>query len=174
MKQCVNCGVKKDASEFHKCGHAADGLQFRCKECRQIDFEITRDRDNARRRFVYNHAGRDRTLINQIKDVPCKDCGGKFPPCSMDFDHRPGTKKAFNMAHLAGQSEIRIRAEAVKCDIVCANCHRVRTFKRGREKALERLKASEEILNSVKQRHSNVDYFVNATPDGPSTAPSEG
>jgi len=56
----------------------------------------------------------------------------------MDFDHRPGEVKEFNLAQVMSQSRIswsRLLAEIAKCDVVCANCHRIRTWQR-RRKAL--------------------------------------
>jgi hypothetical protein len=49
----------------------------------------------------------------------------------MDFDHRPGETKRAVVTRMIGRSGLaRIFAEAAKCDIVCANCHRRRTFVR--------------------------------------------
>lgn len=72
-------------------------------------------------------------LIQAIKNVPCADCGGKFDPVCMDFDHRPGEIKVGNIARLATRSMNleTLRREIAKCDIVCANCHRLRTKNRG-------------------------------------------
>jgi len=50
----------------------------------------------------------------------------------MDFDHVRG-KKLFELsvtAILNARSMEAIEAEAAKCDIVCSNCHRIRTFTR--------------------------------------------
>lgn len=60
--------------------------------------------------------------LEKRKSVPCKVCGGSYPPCVMDFDHRnPNTKigevsRSFNSSW--GASEI------LKCDLLCACCHR--------------------------------------------------
>jgi hypothetical protein len=63
--------------------------------------------------------------------VPCCDCGQTFPQCCMDFDHRdPRTKLARVPALIANSGWARILAEVDKCDIVCANCHRLRTHVR--------------------------------------------
>lgn len=72
--------------------------------------------------------GRNRRLLERAKDVPCADCGKRYPPFVMDFDHVRGTKRA-NVSLLAGSGapEAVIEAEIAKCDIVCANCHRERT-----------------------------------------------
>lgn len=62
--------------------------------------------------------------------VPCADCGGVFDPVCMDFDHRPGTKKLFTISHgIARRTYDAVLAEIAKCDIVCANCHRIRTLR---------------------------------------------
>jgi hypothetical protein len=69
-----------------------------------------------------------REFYNKLKDVPCADCGNRFPPCAMDFDHVRG-KKEHNMGSLGNRLSIRqIKKEAKKCDVVCACCHRIRTY----------------------------------------------
>jgi len=70
--------------------------------------------------------------MNEIKDVPCKDCGGRFPPECMDFDHVRGVKR-FNIAQSIHRSWPSLQEEMDKCDIVCANCHRIRSKARKRE-----------------------------------------
>jgi hypothetical protein len=83
---------------------------------------------------------RKRGLVNDIKSsTPCADCRGKFPPYVMDFDHVRGVK-AFGI----GQATIRpvsideLAAEIAKCDVVCSNCHRERTFGPDRHDRVER------------------------------------
>lgn len=72
-------------------------------------------------------------MLNEIKSKPCMDCGGIFDPVCMDFDHRPGEVKSFNVAawrnFSANVTTAKLHAEIAKCDVVCANCHRIRTFK---------------------------------------------
>lgn len=59
--------------------------------------------------------------------MPCVDCGIQYHPVCMDFDHVRG-EKAFNLG--AGMSDglgiEKLRAEIAKCDVRCANCHRLR------------------------------------------------
>ncbi len=76
---------------------------------------------------------RIRQLLREAKDRPCADCGCRYPYYVMDFDHRPGEKKRFNLANTNSQawrSFQNIQAEIAKCDVVCANCHRERTHQR--------------------------------------------
>ena len=69
--------------------------------------------------------------LAELRDRPCIDCSGRFLPFVMEFDHRDPTAKSFEITRMLGHSGIeRILAEVAKCDIVCANCHRDRTFRR--------------------------------------------
>lgn len=72
-----------------------------------------------------------RKYINLLKDQPCTDCNQRFPSCAMDFDHIEG-KKLFNVSSLAykNRSLTNLLNEAAKCEVVCANCHRIRTYLR--------------------------------------------
>jgi len=71
----------------------------------------------------------DSALLASLRNVPCADCGGRFPACAMDFDHRDPAMKVAPVSRLVGRAtHAQILAEAAKCDIVCANCHRLRTY----------------------------------------------
>jgi len=97
-------------------------------------------RDNMRRRRLADPAGErararkyraaNKTLLNRLKSAPCSDCAGSFPPVCMDFDHRPETKKIKAVSLLMSCRTERVLAEIAKCDLVCANCHRIRTATR--------------------------------------------
>jgi hypothetical protein len=70
-------------------------------------------------------------VLDQLRSVPCADCGERFAQCSMDFDHRDPATKLARVTSMVGRAGLqRILAEAAKCDIVCANCHRRRTLER--------------------------------------------
>lgn len=61
----------------------------------------------------------------------CVECGYKKHSEALDFDHIKG-QKLFNIS-VAGQkgySWKTIQLEIDKCEVVCANCHRVRTRNR--------------------------------------------
>jgi hypothetical protein len=79
---------------------------------------------NAARRVEW------RERIQRLKSVPCADCGEVFDPVCMDFDHVDPASKEFNISEWASSGRVgwkRIEAEIAKCDVVCANCHRLRT-----------------------------------------------
>jgi hypothetical protein len=70
-------------------------------------------------------------LLDALKDRTCADCGREYPACAMDFDHRDPIGKSQAVSRMIGRAGIaKIMAEVAKCDIVCANCHRDRTYRR--------------------------------------------
>lgn len=80
--------------------------------------------------------GKKAIVIREAKDRPCTDCGVKYPYYCMDFDHI--RDKEWNI----GQDYTRIGIEVLKneikkCEVVCSNCHRKRTYERSHEKELE-------------------------------------
>jgi hypothetical protein len=70
-----------------------------------------------------------RKIIQALKNAPCMDCGGWFEPCQMDFDHVRGIKDT-DVTHMKSRSLKILLEEVEKCELVCANCHRLRTEKR--------------------------------------------
>ena len=87
-----------------------------------------------------------RTWLEAYKESsPCVYCGGFFPAAAMDLDHRPGEKKLAAVSTLVSSTRSMrvVKAEVAKCDLVCANCHRVRTATRRAEaKAAQRASRS--------------------------------
>ena len=57
----------------------------------------------------------------------CADCGYNAHAVALDFDHRPDEEKLGNIADMVTYSMTKLYDEIAKCDVVCANCHRVRT-----------------------------------------------
>lgn len=71
---------------------------------------------------------RNMGVLAKLKDVECKDCGVKYPKAAMQFDHTDG-KKPVSLVKLAstGSSVEAIMKEFSRCEVVCANCHAIRT-----------------------------------------------
>ena len=67
------------------------------------------------------------------KKSKCLDCGfsGNKYPEVLDFDHVRGSKK-FNISEFKRHTNSfkMVQEEIKKCEIVCANCPRIRTTKR--------------------------------------------
>lgn len=66
-------------------------------------------------------------LANYKLEKGCKDCGYKKHHSALEFDHIKG-KKEINIA--LAKSVGQAKKEIKKCEVVCSNCHRVRTYNR--------------------------------------------
>lgn len=67
-------------------------------------------------------------FLDEARHVPCADCGNRYPSVCMDFDHLPGHTKSFGvMNRWKDRKWNLILAEIEKCEVVCSNCHRIRT-----------------------------------------------
>ncbi|MEU1008212.1 hypothetical protein [Streptomyces sp. NPDC005890] len=62
----------------------------------------------------------------------CADCGYRAHAEALDFDHLPGAVKIAGVTRMVSERRSRdaVMAEVAKCEVVCANCHRVRTATR--------------------------------------------
>jgi hypothetical protein len=82
----------------------------------------------------YNRIERDKKqdFVTRLKTAtPCKDCKNFFPACCMDYDHLPGQPKKAGIAVMINNRKYKlpdIEIEISKCELVCANCHRIRTW----------------------------------------------
>lgn len=63
----------------------------------------------------------------------CTDCGYNGHWAALDFDHLPGTVKVDDIRSGASFGWVALLEEITKCEVVCANCHRIRTVSRGKE-----------------------------------------
>ena len=137
-KTCSKCKVSKPLSEFNYKNTAAGVHQSYCKECGK---RLTRShyRNNKRQyldRNIRTYLKR-RELVRQIKSRPCADCGIQYPFYVMDFDHREGETKEYELNRVDRMTTQALLREIEKCDVVCANCHRARTYKRRMEHSQE-------------------------------------
>lgn len=115
----------------YKGGKTSDG---HCKVCSSV-YKKRYYRVHKTERMAYQ--SKLITVKNKLKDKPCADCNRKFNPWQMHFDHLPQYKKEFQLSDL--RSEKRLIIEAAKCDVVCANCHANRTYKRLKEKYMPKI-----------------------------------
>jgi hypothetical protein len=83
-----------------------------------------------RKRVEYQQEIRAR-LADIKLERGCTDCEYRAHAEALDFDHLPEHEKAGTVSRIVSSwSWARIEAELEKCEVVCANCHRVRTAAR--------------------------------------------
>lgn len=123
MLQCRQCNHQGEFEDFVRENRSPNGRTNLCRVCQRKRNNNVR---NGRRKFY-------RQLLDELKTTPCHDCGGLYPPYVMDFDHVRG-EKMFGLSKVVNQLQDLpldvVLAEVAKCEIVCANCHRIRTYNR--------------------------------------------
>lgn len=95
---------------------------------------------------------RNQIMVNDIKrKAPCSDCGNNFEPYLMDFDHLQD--KEHDVSRMISQDYYKeqILKEIAKCEIVCANCHIVRTYAR-KSKTIYSLKYLACFVDDIKNQ----------------------
>jgi hypothetical protein len=69
--------------------------------------------------------------VRKIKEeTPCTDCGNNFPYYVMDFDHLSDKEYELSLMITQGYGMEKVQREIDKCELVCSNCHRIRTHNR--------------------------------------------
>jgi hypothetical protein len=130
MKTCFKCKKEFDISHFYK-------SQNQCKDCTKANVKRCQNLNQARyNKYKFISRDRNKEWLEKQKQVPCIDCGGEFPPCAMHFDHLPGTTKLFGISNKVSCSRARLAEEIAKCEVICANCHSIRTYERGQHDAI--------------------------------------
>jgi len=82
----------------------------------------------------------NRAKINEYKlKKGCCLCGYNQHACALDFDHRDPDQKLFNISQRVTKNWDSLLLEIEKCDVLCANCHRVRTYNEKHYKKDEQL-----------------------------------
>lgn len=129
FKSCTNCKEEKPVSDFYlsRKSRSKDGLQSWCKSCSRV----------ASNKAVKEKASRVRQFLNEYKlSKGCIDCGYKQYAQALDFDHLGN--KEFGLSYSMSKSMDKILEEIAKCEVVCANCHRVRTYNRMKENVIQK------------------------------------
>ena len=132
MKVCNKCKIEKPLDAFNRNGAKKDGRSGTCRDCQKI---YKNSHYQANKAAVYAKVvERRRMLTDKVweykSNSKCHDCGERNP-IVLEFDHLGD--KSFNVSEMPtqGYSWERILQEIKKCDVVCANCHRIRTYDRG-------------------------------------------
>ena len=155
MKICSQCNFEKCKKEFGNDKNSRDGLKPQCRECRRIEGILYRSKNkqiisNKRKLNKDNKSAYDK-IYNQINNekikirnkkiyienrvfidsykIECNGCGiSNLPPCCFDFDHINRDEKLIKVSQLSMYSKKIIINEINKCQILCRNCHRIKTW----------------------------------------------
>ena len=117
MKKCTRCKRIKLISKFYK-------NAYWCKKCFSNYYKENRQH---RINMSNSYIKRNLDFVKKIKNNSlCTKCGFDNP-IALDFHHRDPNQKSFELSgsSVGGRSLETIQEELDKCDILCANCHRI-------------------------------------------------
>jgi len=110
MKECSSCGEEKPLSEFYKRGDR-DAYRSRCKAC-LLDAQKAGYAEKMDRLMEW--AGEE-----------CERCGYDECRSALEFHHVDPSAKEFSVKQkIPTYSLAKLKQEAEKCILLCANCHR--------------------------------------------------
>ena len=130
MKKCNTCELTMDYESFGKLSKSSDGYNYKCKTCKRLyDNKFHENRSPIEKSVKYE---RQKVRLDEIRsfisdyldDKTCNKCGDNRKVV-LEFHHL--RNKDFNLAEGTKKSINTIKKEIEKCEILCANCHRVVT-----------------------------------------------
>lgn len=136
---CTKCGSEVPNDNFSYKNKKTGKRQSVCKTCTALyaNAHYAKNAETYKRTSSLSNQKirvRNKAWVHAQKvGRACVDCKGLFPAVCMDFDHREGTEKvdALSRMMITSMSSIkRMQKEILKCDLVCSNCHRIRTYRR--------------------------------------------
>lgn len=115
--------VQKD-TEIYKSSAQKRGYAGTCIECDRVPMS-SRSREHDRRLRAW--------VQSQKEGIPCSECGIVFDTVVADWHHRDPSQKLFSIScfHRITKDKTKILEEIAKCDLVCSNCHRIKTAAEG-------------------------------------------
>ena len=132
MRACTKCGELKPLEAFPPVRRGEPKLQSWCRDCfAAYGREYYRNnRDVQKSRLLRNTAARradnQTRMIEYLRTHPCVDCG-EADIVVLQFDHLSNKERNVSSMLSGGWSWYAIEQEIAKCEVRCANCHRLRT-----------------------------------------------
>jgi 5-methylcytosine-specific restriction endonuclease McrA len=98
--------------------------------CRAYAARVRAESSPERRKEINSRCRNKRkAALRELKvSSACADCGYRFHHSALQFDHL--RDKRFNISGNINLAWSRILEEVEKCEVVCANCHMMRTWAR--------------------------------------------
>ena len=134
---CVSCSSPEPVKDGSTCGSCRAKMRDRYarrKDAGPGDIQRRKtypgvDAMTGRREWRRRYLKR---VMRVAFAAACRDCGNGDLRI-LEWDHVPGRGvKAGSVGAMASSASMpRLKAEIRKCDLVCANCHRIRSLERG-------------------------------------------
>jgi len=165
MKTCTKCGLYEPQATF-------EAQRRQCVECRRkyttsylktyspAYYRANKSEVNRKGVVINRERRHDRySEIQTLKANPCTDCGKSFPYYVMDYDHRDPSTKSDEISTMVKTYVPwpKVLAEIAKCDLVCACCHRLRTYHGNNSYRTLRYEQQKAILDALKSSTPCLD-----------------
>ena len=126
-KECTGCKKTRLLIEFNFRNKSKGTYSSRCKQCTRT--AIRAHYENNKSYYVKKARKSKIAMAKWHKEYKsereCILCGEDHI-ATLVFHHRVPSKKSFAIPHgLVRYSKKRILEEMEKCDVLCANCHRI-------------------------------------------------
>lgn len=125
---CKECNKESEFSLRTKRGKLVP--QSKCRECNKR-YQKKHYKSNKHSYITKNNIYRNKNyslLLDYLRTRACKDCGNSDLRV-LEFDHLYNKKVGISKL-IRNASWETVLLEISKCEIVCANCHRIRTLTR--------------------------------------------
>ncbi len=135
MRICNRCKIEKPLDEFSFKNKERGIKHGYCKKCGR--FYLKSHYEKNKKYYLLKAYKRNKRIRSEIrkylhdylKKHPCLHCGEK-DPIVLEFDHLPNFIKTSDVSILGRNHNLNtIKEEIVKCQVLCANCHRRKTAK---------------------------------------------
>lgn len=135
MKTCIKCGLEKEETEFFFKNKKKQVRSSTCNVCsaKYAKQHYKKNKSKyVKRAQVFNKQQTEENkqkLFEYLKAKRCVDCGNDDVRV-FEFDHKSGLDKKNCVGNMIYRNCWRtILKEIEKCDVRCANCHRIKTAK---------------------------------------------
>jgi hypothetical protein len=153
MHACLSCGCNDprilEADHQHSKVHACSDYKYwayhggvealkhelakcvpLCRVCHRVKTKNERG-TTTQQSFVDRHKIIDDEKLRRGTCIVCKRQVSKESTCAFDFDHIDPSQKVISLSNLVYKSKSyfneHFRTEAQKCNLICCNCHHLKT-----------------------------------------------
>lgn len=120
-RKCKVCGQTKNLEAFANAG-VVKGVKYYRHKCIPCYSKSKQPRKDKIREWYREYK----------KQLSCEKCGISDWRV-LEFDHRDRKNKTFAIGNISGRGygKETVLKEIAKCRVLCANCHRIKTFEEG-------------------------------------------
>lgn len=131
-KICSKCKTSKILDEFQFRNKDKGTYRSHCRDCVSAydkwAYSVGIKTGNSKESKQAITERNQKYILDLLSQTPCKDCSNPDIRV-LEFDHL--RDKKFNISTMIKSYSLeKIKEEVAKCDIVCSNCHKIRTYNR--------------------------------------------